>query len=156
MNDEHDFEFLDPGRLVDGDLALILVQKRPAQPARGYVPAYRFEMRPVGKNRNMGNISLRVGDNENLEKYVGHIGYSVAPVYRGHRYAARSCQLILPLARRHGINPLWITCNPNNIASRRTCEIVGATFIEIVALPTDHPLYMSGERAKCRYRIDLA
>ena len=87
--------------------------------------------------------------------YGGHIGYGVLPRYRGHRYAARACKLLFPLARRHGLNPLWITCNPDNIASRRTCELAGGKLVEIVDLPEDIDMYQAGERQKCRYRFDL-
>lgn len=156
MSDDNAFRFLHPGRLVDGDLELILVEKRPADSSRGYVPSYEFAMRSVGPNTNMGHISLRIGNDENLEKYAGHIGYNVTPAYRGHRYAARSCQLILPLAHRHEINPIWITCNPDNMASRRTCEIVGARFVETVEVPRKfYHLYKKSDRIKRRYRIDF-
>ncbi len=156
MSDDNAFRFLPPGRLVDGDLELILVEKRPADSSRRYVPSYEFAMRSVGQNTNMGHISLRIGNDENLEKYAGHIGYNVTPAYRGHRYAARSCQLILPLARRHEINPIWITCNPDNMASRRTCEIVGARFVETVEVPRKfYHLYKKSDRIKRRYRIDF-
>ena len=50
---------------------------------------------------------------------------------------------------------LWITCNPENVASRKTCERLGAVYIETVSLPTNHILYERGERQKCRYRLDL-
>ena len=156
MNDDNAFRFLSPGRLVDGDLELILVEKHLGDSLRGYAPAYEFAMRPVGQNMNIGNISLRIGNDENLEKYAGHIGYNVTLAYRGNRYAARSCQLILPLALCHGINPIWITCNPDNIASRRTCEIVGARFVETVAVPRKfYHLYKKSDRIKRRYRIDF-
>ena len=156
MNYGNRFEFFHPGKLVNGGLELILVEKRPAAPAKGIVPAYIFEMKRVGTNIHIGGISLRVGDNENIDMYAGHIGYGVNQEYRGNRYAARSCQLILPLAKRHGINPIWITCNPDNIASRRTCEIVGAKFVEIVEVPEKfYFLYKKADRLKCRYHIDL-
>ena len=156
MSNDNAFKFLPPGRLVDGDLELILVEKRPADSLGGHVPTYEFAMRPVGQNTNMGHISLRIGNDENLEKYAGHIGYNVTPAYRGHRYAARSCQLILPLARRHEIHPIWITCNPDNMASRRTCEIVGARFVETVEVPRKfYHLYKKSDRIKRRYRIDF-
>ena len=58
-------------------------------------------------------------------------------------------------ARRLGLSPLWITCNPENVASRRTCERAGGTLVETVKLPPDHPLYQKGERAKCRYRFEV-
>ena len=66
-----------------------------------------------------------------------------------------ACQLLFGLARRHGLSELWITCNPDNIASRKTCERLGAEYVETVSLPRDHVLYQRGEREKCRYRIDL-
>jgi tagatose 1,6-diphosphate aldolase len=102
-----------------------------------------------------GSISLRIGDNEDLRMYLGHIGYNVYPAARGHHYAERACRLLLPLARRHGLPEMWITCNPENIASRKTCERLGMTYVQTIDLPTDHILYQRGERRKCRYRIDL-
>jgi RimJ/RimL family protein N-acetyltransferase len=63
--------------------------------------------------------------------------------------------LLLPFARRHGLKTIWITCNPNNWPSRRTCERLGATLVEIVPLPPDNDQYIAGEREKCRYRIEL-
>jgi hypothetical protein len=48
-----------------------------------------------------------------------------------------------------------IDVHPDNIASRRTFELAGAKFVEIVDLPEDTDMYQEGERQKCRYRIDL-
>jgi predicted acetyltransferase len=103
----------------------------------------------------VGSVGLRIGDNENVQQTIGHIGYNVYPFARGHHYAERASRLLLPLARRHGLNPLWITCNPENLASRRTCERLGATLVDVVPVPIDHPLHARGERYKCRYRIDV-
>ena len=75
------------------------------------------------------------------------------PEHRGRRYAARGVRLLLPLAARHGIDPLWITCNPENLASRRTCELAGAELVEVVDLPPGEEMYQAGERQKCRYRL---
>jgi len=86
--------------------------------------------------------------------YLGHIGYHVEPAYRSRHLAARSCRLSLPLARRHGLHPLWMTCNPDNWASRRTCELAGARLVETVDLPPNNPIYLSGELRKCRYRLN--
>jgi predicted acetyltransferase len=149
------FAFLDPGPLLHGDLSLTLIERYPGDPARNWVPAYRFEMRRAGASARAGNIELRVGDTDYLKLYFGHIGYSVQPEYRGARYAARACKLILPLARRHGFREIWITCNPDNWASRRTCEIAGGEFVEIVDLPEDIDMYREGERRKCRYRFRI-
>lgn len=153
------FEFRDPGVLVDGDLRLRLHGTLHGNARHGIVPEYIFDMVradvPDRPATVMGRLSLRIGHTEHIEKYAGHIGYSVDPPYRGRRLAARSCLLILPLARAHGINPLWITCNPENTASRRTCEIIGSTLVETVPIPPSDPLYRWDTKWKCRYRVDL-
>lgn len=150
-----DFLFRDPGVLRDKELELILIQKVVPDTARSIVPAYEFAMRHVATHERMGRIGLRIDNGKDITHYAGHIGYSVQPEFRGHRYAARSCRLVFPLAREHGINPLWITCNPDNWPSRRTCELVGGEMIEIVALPEGCDMYLRGERLKCRYRVQL-
>jgi tagatose 1,6-diphosphate aldolase len=48
-----------------------------------------------------------------------------------------------------------ISCNPNNIPSRRTCEKVGASLKNIVDLPTDNDLYQRGERQTCIYEWEI-
>jgi predicted acetyltransferase len=149
------FEFHNPSELIDGDLQLVLEEANPANPAKGFVPEYRFKMILADQEKKVGGINLRVGDTERLIKYSGHIGYGVELEHRGHHYAARSVRLLLPLARSHGLQTLWITCNPDNAASKRTCELAGAEFIEIVDVPEDTDIYRRGERQKCRYRLDL-
>jgi tagatose 1,6-diphosphate aldolase len=149
------FTFYEPGELVDDDLQLVLAGTSEADAAKGFVPAYKFKMTNTGCDEEIGEIHLRVGSTHRLEMYGGHIGYRVVREHRGHGYAARSVKLILPLARKHGLKSLWITCDPANIASRRTCERAGAKLIEVVDLPIDIDLYARGHRQGCRYRLDL-
>jgi tagatose 1,6-diphosphate aldolase len=128
-----------------------------ADPACGLLPCYHFWMRLADRPDFpiAGGISLRIGNTYDTVMYYGHVGYHVYPPSRGHHYALRSCRLLLPLALRHGINPLWITCNPDNHASRRTCDHLGAKLVEIVPVPLEHPLYLRGDKEKCRYRLDV-
>jgi tagatose 1,6-diphosphate aldolase len=150
------FSFYQPGKLVDRDLELVLMQKIfPEANEIADVPVYKFEMRTTVTAQKLGRINFRVGNTKDIIMYAGHLGYDVEQKYRGNRYAARSCQLLFPLARKHSIDPIWITCNPDNIASRKTCEIVGGKLIEIVDLPEDNDQYQDGDRQKCRYRFDL-
>lgn len=153
---EPDFEFLDPGELSDGVVRLRLADKQPADPARGWVPQYVFHIHSEASGDRAGELNLRIGNTERMLLFGGHIGYGVRPEYRGQRFAARAVRLVVPLAIRHGLREIWITCNPENIASRRTCEVVGAEFIEIVELPPDSDMYSEGERRKCRYRLSLS
>jgi tagatose 1,6-diphosphate aldolase len=131
--------------------------RQPGNVARSRCPAYHFWMRlaPETEISIAGTIGLRVGRSADLEMYLGHIGYHVFPPARGNHYAERACRLLFPLARAHGLRTLWITCNPDNAASRRTCERLGGELIDIVALPANHVLYQRGERSKCRYRIAM-
>lgn len=155
MSDEASFGFRDPGRLVDSELTLILAETVSGNTERGRAPVYRFEMVRSETSARFGEIDLRISESDDILKYFGHIGYSVLPEYRGHRYAARSCRLLFGLARAHGMKHLWITCNPENLASRRTCILIGGHLIDTVELPRNHELYFRGDRFKCRYRIDL-
>lgn len=147
--------FLDPGQLRDGKLKLQLARCVPADPSREWVPAYIFSMRMPPGNQLAGSISLRLGQSAYLQMYAGQVGYTVELPYRGQGLAARSLRLLFPLARRHGLNPLWVTCNPDNVASRKTCERAGGILVETVDVPPDTELYARGDIQKCRYRFDL-
>lgn len=82
-----EFEFLDPGPLVDGDLELVLAEQRPADPAKNRTPAYTFRMQLHGVEE-AGRINLCIGNQEALVRYGGHIGCGVNPEYRGQYDAA--------------------------------------------------------------------
>ena len=97
----------------------------------------------------------KVGNTHHIVMYGGHFAYGVLPEQRGHRYAARACRLLFPLARGHDLKTIWITCNPDNIASARTCELAGCEPVEIVDVPKDTDMYRKGVRQKRRYKIDL-
>ncbi len=137
--------------LADRELSLVLAERTFAMPNR--IPTYRFDM-VVGGER-IGSATLRAGLNDYLERYAGQIGYGVDFPFRGRHYAARSCQLMFHLARCLHMTTLWITCNPENVASRRTCEIIGGELVDIVDVPPEVDLYREGDRQKCRYRIRL-
>jgi predicted acetyltransferase len=146
---------LEPGPLLDGDLTLALVQYLPGRPSEGYVPMYRFHMRRASDGVRVGEVDLRIGLTDALRAYGGNVGYWVDPEFRGHRYAARAVRLLFGLARAHGMEALWITCAPENVASRRTCEIVGGVLADVVPLPADAHDAEPGRTMTCRYRVAL-
>ena len=133
--------------------------RHPGDWRKGHPPAYHFWMRVVRPSSAdpaiAGGISLRIGDTPDLRRYVGHVGYNVYPFARGQHLAERSTRLLLPLARRHGLSHLWITANPDNGPSRRTCQRLGAVYVDTVDVPAGHDLHARGERQKCRYRVAL-
>ncbi len=148
------FKFIRPGKLHDGDLALVLVKTAPPDPVKGYSPGYEFEMRRPGRTQAMGSIRLRIDSARRL-RFPGHIGYEVKKAFRGRRYAARSCRLLLPLARAHGLRAVWLTVDPKNIPSLKTCAIIGAKYVETVRIPKAHEMYAQGARFRRRYRLDI-
>ena len=125
--------FLESGTLKDGDLELVLVDTRVGN-FHPFVPEYRFEMRYIPTGTKAGNIDLRTSITPRLSEYGGHIGYIVEPNYRGSRYSARSCRLLFPLARAHNINPILITCSPENMPSVKTCEAIGGYLVKQQAI----------------------
>ena len=129
-------------RVAEGDLA------------KKWVPAYYFFICTPGGKR-MGKCCLRVGNNENTY-YGGHIGYEIDEPYRGNHYAAKACELLFSLAKRHEMSYVLITCNPDNIASRKTCEYLNGNLLEIAELPKNNDMRMSkGETEKCIFRFEL-
>jgi predicted acetyltransferase len=148
------FDFLAPGKLIDGELELVLVETTNADPGKGRVPQYSFNMtlRPGGET--VGSIRLRIGP-ESVLRHAGNIGYEVAERYRGRHLAARSCRLLLPLARSHGLDAAWLTVDPKNFASQKTCLNIGARYIETVRLPKTDDAYLEGDRYRRRYRLSL-
>jgi predicted acetyltransferase len=149
------FEFFRENLPSDRDLTLVLTECRQAADSIFDVPYYTFELRHADSGDCMGRIRLRIGWNEQTIRYAGQVGYAVEPRFRGHHYAERACRLILPLAGRHGRSELWITCQPDNLASRRTLERLGAELVEIVSVPDSYPLDAGAIRQKACYRLRL-
>ncbi|MBR4635828.1 MAG: GNAT family N-acetyltransferase [Clostridia bacterium] len=147
-------EFLNTDFLDDGEIRLVLKAQKQADPARNRVPAYLFYITDRQRGR-VGTCDLRVGWIDPLY-YSGHIGYEVDEAYRGHHYAAKACRLLFGLAKKHGMQYVLITCRPDNIASRKTCEYAGCRLVEIAELPPDHELRTeSGHTHECIYRYYL-
>lgn len=71
-------------------------------------------------NKVVGVIQIRHFFNEYLEKYAGHIGYSVCPSERRKGYATEMLKLVLPVCKELGINKVLVCCLNDNEGSRRT------------------------------------
>ena len=126
-----------------------------AQEALEGVPAYLFDI-ILFNGMAVGQIDLRLGHSPMLVQYGGQIGYGIHRGFRGHSYAAEACLLLKPIAIDVGFTELWITCNPDNIASVRTCEKIGADYIERVDVPKTSELWQRGDREKLRFLWHLS
>lgn len=147
-------EFFDTAFLQSDEIKLILSRVSEGNPERNWVPAYYFDICDLQGNK-MGFCDLRIGYTPGLY-YGGHIGYTVEAPYRGHHYAAKACKLLFRLAKKHGMDYLYITCNPDNIPSRKTCEFLQGEFLGIKELPEDNDMRLNeGETEKCIFKFYL-
>lgn len=148
------FPGVDVTSLENGEIRLVLEETTEADPVRDWLPACRFAICDLSGVK-MGTCDLRIGHNEGVY-YGGNIGYQVEAPYRGHHYAGKACLLLFELAKQCGMEYLIITCSPDNLPSRRTCQWLGGELLEIAALPEDSDMRREdGETHKCIYRFPL-
>lgn len=138
-----------PADLGHGQVRLRFVAILPGDDARGFVPAYHFRILN-GEGAEVGHIHFRVGDTEHVRISAGHIGFEIRPDFRGRGYAGEACRALAPFVRSLRAS-VWITCDPDNKASARTIERLGATFVDEVAVPAHDPHFQRGSRRKRRY-----
>lgn len=142
--------FMQVPPLGDYALALVLTQTHPACPIEAWVPYYEFSIQHKGAP--IGQLILRLSHCQQILQYDGHVGYYIAPAFRGRGYAAKACQLLRPVLHGHGFKQVIITCHPDNTASRCTLETLGAILLNIVHFPTISP---PKDTHKCRYKWQL-
>ena len=143
--------FIDTAFLKNDEIQLILERTVDGNEEKGWVPAYHFAICNL-EGIKMGVCDLRIGHNDNLY-YGGNIGYSIDEEYRGHHYAGKACLLLFELAKMHQLEYVIITCNPDNYASRKTCEYARGKLLEIVELPEDNDMRQKGETEKCVFKF---
>lgn len=145
--------FLDTAFLQNDEIGLVLEKTADGNEEKGWVPAYHFAI-CNHEGTKMGVCDLRIGHNDNLY-YGGNIGYRIYEEYRGHHYAGKACLLLFELAKKHRLEYVIITCNPDNYASRKTCEYAGGELLEIAEVPEDNDMRERGETEKCIFKFIL-
>jgi predicted acetyltransferase len=73
----------------------------------------------------LGRISIRHRLTPHLRDYGGHIGYDVRPTARRRGHATAMLAAAMPVARGLGIDPVLVTCDEDNVGSRKTIEANG-------------------------------
>ena len=142
-------EFLDEGGSMDGTGALrrmedrkewieycVLSKKEETAPD-GLIPATQYIYVKEDDNKIVGMLQIRHYFNEFLEKYGGHIGYSVAPSERRKGYATEMLKIGLNKCKEMGINDVLITCIDDNEASRKTIQKNGGIYESTVSVPNE-------------------
>ncbi len=113
------------------------------------LPGYRLWM---WDGEFCGSIGLRWqrGTSE-LPRYVlGHIGYAVVAAKRGRGYATQALRHLLPLARAEGLQYVYVSTQPDNVASRRVIQANGGVLLGAYRESAHY-----GGHEGLKYRIDL-
>ena len=154
-------EFLDAGDSMDGTgplrrfddpadwLREIETYLHPETVPAGKVQATQFLFVRENDHRIVGMLQVRHFFNDYLEKYAGHIGYSVRPSERRKGYATRMLRQGLVFCRTIGLDRVLISCEVDNEASRRTILANGGVY--------ESTVYEPAEKIELqRYLIDLS
>ena len=153
-------EFVDSGSSMDGTGALRRIEnpqewieysnklKNPGTAPEGLVPATQYIFVREEDHKIVGMLQIRHYFNDYLEKFGGHIGYSVAPSERHKGYATQMLGLALPECKKLGMNKVLITCIQGNEGSKGTILNNGGVYESTVYEPNDD-LYLE------RYWINL-
>ncbi len=137
---EYRQEFLDAGDSMDGTGSLRrfedplgFIQKckdyeSPETLPEGRVIATQFMLVRKNDGKVLGMLQVRHYLNEYLEKYGGHIGYSVRPSERRKGYAKQMLRMALPFCRELGLDKVLIACIDGNIGSEKTILANGGVY----------------------------
>ncbi len=112
----------------------------------GRVPGSDFWL--IDESEFIGRLSLRHELNEHLLKIGGHIGYEIRPSKRRQGYGTEILRLGLEKARESGLRRVLVTCDEDNIASKKIIEHNGGMFENAIEMERD-PV------RKLRYWIDI-
>jgi len=89
-------------------------------------------------NKMVGCMQVHHVLNEQMKKYTGHVGYSVRPSERRKGYATRMLAKAKDYLSSFGFSEIYVSCLPENEASRRTILANGGEYLETVYLESDY------------------
>jgi RimJ/RimL family protein N-acetyltransferase len=81
--------------------------------------------RPLGTDY-LGTVIIRHRLTPALERAGGHIGYHVVPGFRRRGHATRRLAQAKLVCRELGLGEILVTCDEDNLGSRRVIEANGA------------------------------
>lgn len=88
-------------------------------------------------NKMVGCMQVHHVLNEQMKNITGHVGYSVRPSERRKGYATQMLAKAKDYLSSFGFSEIYVSCLPENEASRRTILANGGEYIETVYLEAD-------------------
>ena len=123
--------FIDAGDSMDGAGALRRYEdpyeyikfcetcENPETVSENWVQTTQFFLMREDDQKILGMIQVRHYFNEMLEKFGGHIGYSIRPDERKKGYGKIQLEMVLPFCKEIGLDKVLITCGIENIGSEK-------------------------------------
>ena len=99
------------------------------------VPATQYLAIRKSDKKLVGMVSIRHELNDYLEKYGGHIGYSIRKSERRKSYATQLLKRALGYCRTLGLPSVLITCEKENIGSATVIKLNGGVLENEVVTP---------------------
>lgn len=100
-----------------------------------WVPQTQYIYVRETDHKVVGVIQIRHYFNEFLEKYAGHIGYSVCHSERRKGYATQMLRDVLPECVKLGLDKILVCCLEDNEGSRKTILNNGGIYESTVYEP---------------------
>lgn len=113
----------------------------------GYVPATMFWL--IDNGEFIGRVQIRHEFTDQLFKHGGHIGYYIRPTKRKMGYGTKILEMALVEAKKLGFEKVMVSCNDDNIGSRKIIEANGGVLENIVEGEKE------GDPKKRRYWITI-
>ncbi len=88
----------------------------------------------------IGAVNLRWDLDEEMLKFIGHIGYSIRPTERRKGYGKLNLYLALKESEKLGLDRVMISCRVSNPASDRTIQALGGVLERSDIDPADGEL----------------
>ena len=112
----------------------------------GRVPSTDYWL--VDNGEFIGRVNIRHRLTEHLQEIGGQIGYDIRPSKRRQGYGKKILQLAVQKAKELGVERVRITCDADNVPSRKIIEKNGGVFDSSIPNPENGV-------DKLRYWIDV-